>query len=225
MNIELSVERRAAIHAALADPARVRIVDHLSLGDATSTELQALLAMPSNLIAHHLGTLQRVGLISRHRSEADRRRSYLRLHPDGLAGLLPQGATAVNRVVFVCTANSARSQLAAALWAQVSAVPVVSAGTRPAERVAPGAVAAARRHDLRLLDSPPRGLVDVVTPDDFLVTVCDNAHEELASATPVAPVHWSIADPVRVGTPHAFDAAYDELSARIHHLSPRLTAS
>jgi ArsR family transcriptional regulator, arsenate/arsenite/antimonite-responsive transcriptional repressor / arsenate reductase (thioredoxin) len=225
MDIESSVVRRAAIHAALADPARVRIVDHLSLGDATSTELQALLAMPSNLIAHHLGTLQRAGLVTRHRSEADRRRSYLRLSPESLGGLLPHGSRAVSRVVFVCTANSARSQLAAALWAQISEVPVASAGTRPAERVAPGAVAAAARHDLRLLDSPPRELVNVVSPDDFLVTVCDNAHEELASSESVASVHWSIADPVRVGTPHAFDAAYDELSARIHHLYPRLTAS
>jgi protein-tyrosine-phosphatase len=47
------------------------------------------------------------------------------------------------RVVFVCTANSARSHLAAALWRRASAVPAVSAGTRPADRIAPGAIDAA----------------------------------------------------------------------------------
>lgn len=226
MNTELSVERRASIHAALADPARLRIVDHLSLGDATPSELQALLGMPSNLVAHHVGVLQREGLVSRQRSEADRRRSYLRLLRQALDGLRPGGATRVGRVVFVCTANSARSQLASALWAQFSDVPVASAGTRPAAQVATGAVAAARRHQLRLLDSPPRQLGEVLSPGDYLVTVCDNAHEELAHVDPQAPtLHWSIPDPVRIGTAAAFDAAYDELTARIHHLSPRLTAS
>jgi protein-tyrosine-phosphatase/DNA-binding HxlR family transcriptional regulator len=225
----VDLDRRTRIHAALADPARLRIVDHLSYGDASPTELQALLGKASNLLAHHLHVLDRAGLITRHRSEADRRRTYLRLVPDALTGLLPHRVMPVTRVVFVCTANSARSQLAAALWRRASAVPVASAGTHPADRVAPGAVATARRHGLKLATTDPQRVADILTPDDYLVTVCDTAHEELhTQATGLDPgraLHWSVQDPVRAGTDAAFDAAYDDLANRVVHLAPRLTAS
>ena len=84
------------------------------------------------------------------------------------------------RLVFVCTANSARSQLAAALWARSSRIPAASAGTHPAEHVHPGAVVTAGRHQLALPDDArPRLLQEVGRADDVLVTVCDLAHEEL----------------------------------------------
>jgi len=217
-----AVERRAAVHAALSDPARLRIVDHLALGDASATELGVLLDMGSNLLAHHLGVLGRAGLVARHRSEADRRRSYLRLVPERLEDLLPRGVTRVPRVVFVCTANSARSQLAAALWARASEVPATSAGTHPAAAVAAGATRTARKHGLRLTEHP-RLLADVLQPNDFVVAVCDHAHEELG--TGAVGLHWSVPDPVRVGTAAAFDAAHDELADRVTRLAPRLAAS
>ena len=75
------LERRVALHAALADTTRIRMVDLLSWGDAASSELAAALAVPSNLLAHHLKTLENVGLITRQRSEGDRRRTYWRLLP------------------------------------------------------------------------------------------------------------------------------------------------
>ena len=223
------LDRRVRLHAALADPTRLRIVDELALGDASPTELQAVLGISSNLLAHHLGVLRAAGLVTRQRSEADRRRSYLLLVPDALDGLLPRGTTPVSRVVFVCTANSARSQLAAALWARASAVPVASAGTRPAGRVATGARAVADRRGIELVQAEPSALADVVTDDDYLVTVCDRAHEELHEGSRVAPspssgLHWSIPDPVRIGDEAAFDAAFDELNRRIIRLAPRLTA-
>ncbi|WP_346927475.1 helix-turn-helix domain-containing protein, partial [uncultured Arthrobacter sp.] len=140
MNIE-SVDgfrSRVAKHAALADPARLRIVDLLTLGDFSPTELQAELRMPSNLLSHHLRTLEEAGLATRHRSEADRRRNYIRLAPGALEGLMPGAEHGARRVLFVCTRNSARSQLAAALWRQVSEIPSMSAGTHPADRIARG---------------------------------------------------------------------------------------
>ena len=220
------LNRRIRVHAALADPARLRITDHLGYGDASPTELQVLLGMPSNLLAHHLRVLDDAGLVTRHRSESDRRRTYLRLVPDALDGLLPGGVTPVTRVVFVCTANSARSQLAAALWQKASTVPATSAGTHPADQVAPGAVRAARRHGLNLGKTQPRRLADVVSSDDYMVTVCDNAHEELHTHAPGPhlgrAVHWSVPDPLRVGTDAAFDAAYDDLAHRVTDLAPRL---
>ena len=142
--------RRAAVHAALADPARLLITDTLADGDASPSELAELLAMPSNLLAHHLHVLEEAGLITRRRSEGDRRRTYLRLVPGGLDVLAGRPALAAQRVLFVCTANSARSHLAAALWRRASGVPAASAGTHPAAAIEPGAVDAARRHHLPL---------------------------------------------------------------------------
>lgn len=223
MNAErTALEWRAAKHAALADPSRLHIVDLLSLGDLSPSELQAQLGMPSNLLAHHLKTLQTAGLLARGRSEADRRRSYVRLTPGALDGLVPGAAGHAHRVVFVCTANSARSQLAAALWRRASQIPASSAGTHPADRVDPGAVAAARRHHLPLRATRPRRLADIAADDDFVITVCDHAHEELGD---LGDLHWSIPDPVRASTDAAFDAAVTALTDRVHALAPRLAAS
>jgi ArsR family transcriptional regulator, arsenate/arsenite/antimonite-responsive transcriptional repressor / arsenate reductase (thioredoxin) len=213
------LERRAALHAALSDPARLRIIDTLSVGDASPSELAGMLVMPSNLLAHHLRVLESEGLITRTRSEGDRRRSYLRLVPATLDELTPPPLRAAERVVFVCTANSARSQLAAALWRRASPVAAASAGTHPAQRIDPGAVAAAARHHLALRRLRPRAIEDVAAAGDLVITVCDLAHEELADR---ADLHWSIPDPARTGTSAAFDAAYDELDRRVANLAPRL---
>ena len=223
MNVERTeLELRAAKHAALSDPARLHIVDLLSLGDLSPSELQERLGMPSNLLAHHLKTLEAAGFLARGRSEADRRRSYVRLTPGALDGLAPGAVGHAHRVVFVCTANSARSQLAAALWRRTSDIPVASAGTHPADRVDPGAVAAARRHRLPLRASRPRRLADIAADGDFVVTVCDHAHEELGD---LGGLHWSIPDPVRVGTDDAFDTTVTALADRVDDLAPRLSAS
>jgi protein-tyrosine-phosphatase len=162
-----------------------------------------------------------VGLIDRTRSEGDRRRSYLHLVPGTLTTPDTGAVRLVARVLFVCTANSARSQLAAALWRRASSVPAASAGTHPARRIDPGAVAAARRHALPLRARRPRVLEDVARQDDLVITVCDNAHEELG---PARGLHWSVPDPVRIGTEAAFDAAFDELTRRVSDLAPRLSA-
>src|SRR6516162_9841452 len=155
------LDRRAAVHAALADPARLRITDTLLTGDASPSELAAMLAMPSNLLAHHLHVLEQAGILTRRRSEGDRRRTYLQLIPGALDLLAPPPARAALRVLFVCTANSARSHLAAALWRQASNVPAVSAGTHPAAAIDPGAIAAARRRSLPLPRLRPRHISDV----------------------------------------------------------------
>jgi protein-tyrosine-phosphatase/DNA-binding transcriptional ArsR family regulator len=215
------LERRAILHAALADPARLRITDTLLIGDASPSELAAMLAMPSNLLAHHLHVLEQAGVITRRRSEGDRRRNYLQLIPGALDSLGPSSARAALRVLFVCTANSARSHLAAALWRQASTVPAVSAGTHPAETIDPGAIAAAGRHRLPLPRLRPRHISDIRQHGDLVITVCDLAHEELAEAT---ALHWSIPDPVPAGDPASFDAALAQLADRVTRFVPRLAA-
>src|SRR5450756_292791 len=224
MNSEISQDlaRRAAVHAALSDPARLAITDALAEGDASPSELAAMLAMPSNLLAHHLRVLEEAGITARRRSEGDRRRTYLRLVPGPLDALASPAARRARRVVFVCTANSARSHLAAALWRQASSVPAASAGIRPAAAIDPGAIDAASRRQLPLPRLRPRHISDVCRDGDLIVTVCDLAHEELGG---LAAVHWSVADPVPAGDQESFDGALAELASRIELLAPRLAAS
>ena len=204
---------RAARHAALGDPARLAIVDELSVSDRAPLDLRRLLDMESNLLAHHLDVLERVGLIERSRSSGDGRRRYVHLLRGALDGLAPRHALPAGGALFVCAANSARSQLAAALWQEATGERALSAGTHPANRVHRGAVAAARRAGLDLSSAAPRNLDDVAVFPPLVVTVCDRAHEELDPDD--SWLHWSIPDPVPVGTKTAFDAALAELRDRI----------
>ncbi|MFI7025106.1 helix-turn-helix domain-containing protein [Micromonospora sp. NPDC049900] len=214
-----SLDVRARIHAALGDPARLAIVDALTLGDASPGEIAHRLAMPTNLVAHHVKVLSVAGLVVKGRSEGDRRRTYLRLRPDTLAALATPHLTGVGRVVFVCTHNSARSQLAAALWVKRTRRAAASAGTKPAVRVHPRALAVAHRHDLDLDPTGTAHVTDVVRDNDLVIAVCDNAHEDLTG--PIRPrLHWSIPDPVRVDTDEAFEAAYADLADRVDRLAP-----
>lgn len=120
--------------------------------------------------------------------------------------------------MFVCTHNSARSQLAAAIWNRRSELPATSAGTNPAPQVHRGAVAAAKRFNLSMRAVKPRYLGDVLAIDDLVIAVCDNAHEELPAELP--RIHWSISDPTRTAAASAFDGAVRELTARIDRLVP-----
>jgi len=221
MNTELSsVEARAKIHAALGDPARLAIADILAVGDASPGEIGAHLGLPTNLVAHHLGVLVDAGVIDRRRSEHDRRRSYLRLRPAALAALQPPRPAAPRRVVFVCTRNSARSQLAAALWAEHSTIPAASAGTEPADRVNPRAIRSAQRHGLRIDPAATHHLTEVAGDGDLLIAVCDHVHETLPAER--TRLHWSVPDPVPVDTDDAFEAAYAELADRVGQLTSAL---
>ena len=169
--------------------------------------------MPSNLLAHHLDVLETAGLIERSRSSGDGRRRYVHLIHVGLERLGPRARQVTGPVLFVCTANSARSQLAVGLWIASTGAEAVSAGTHPAKRVHPGALAAARRAGIDLGDVKPTSLNDLRRWPPLTITVCDRAHEELEPQP--GWLHWSIPDPVAVGTAKAFDATVAELSQRI----------
>jgi len=204
---------RVAGHAALSDAGRLRVIDCLEVADVSPRELAATLGMSSNLLAHHLKVLESAGLVRRLPSESDGRRTYVRVVPEALARLgrfpippLPEG-----RVVFVCTGNSARSQLAAAAWAQRTGRPADSAGTRPAARIHPGTIRVARSHGLALLADRPRTVQEVVSADDVLITVCDSADREVHRPH----THWSVPDPVRIGTRAAFERTVSDLTTRI----------
>lgn len=220
-----SEARLRSLHA-VADLVRLAVVDTLVGGDVSPSALASDLAIPGNLLAHHLKVLESAGIVRRVRSEADRRRSYVQLVPGSLDRLLP-GSPArrvAPRVVFVCTHNSARSQLAAAAWRTRSEVPVASGGTRPAQRVNPAAVVVARRHGLRMGRARPTHVSSVMKPGDLVVSVCDAAHEELEE-TGREHLHWSVPDPVRVGTDTAFEEAYELVVSRVDRLAETVTTT
>lgn len=211
------LDTRARAYAALGDPSRLAIIDLLANADLASGELATQVGLPTNLIAHHLRVLEEAGLVSRRRSEGDGRRTYVTRTP-ACNHLLGAGHSARPRkVAFVCSQNSARSQLAESYWRTVSEIPVVSGGTHPAGLVHPRAVAVGRRHGLDLTAARPRLAAEVLSGDELVIAVCDRAYEDLDTH----PLHWSIPDPALVDGMAAFDAAYDDISGRI----ARLTAS
>ena len=216
-------DSRADVHAALAEPRRLAIVDALALGDLSPGELGERTSQPSNLLAHHLGVLEHAGLVRRRRSDGDGRRSYLTLaweNPIMAATAAHCVAPAGVRVVFVCSANSARSQMAASLFASASHSPVASAGTAPARAIHPLALAELARRGLAPLAQAPASAADVVTDGDIVVAVCDNAYEDLGPSN--VALHWSVPDPAN-GRANAFGRAFDDLTPRIARLADALT--
>ncbi|MBA2426455.1 MAG: helix-turn-helix domain-containing protein [Actinobacteria bacterium] len=216
-----NIEGRAGGHGALADPHRLAITDDLALSDRSPSELASRVGIGSNLLAHHLQVLEDAGLVVRIDSHGDRRRRYLSLRRDVLVELIPPIAVSATQVAFVCSANSARSQLAAALWNSRHPVPATSAGTEPGERVHLQAVLAARRLGLDLRTAVPRAFDGLERRGQRLVvTVCDRAHEQLTKKSSGELLHWSIPDPAAIGTPDAFDRSAQQISARIEGLAP-----
>lgn len=204
------------MHAALGEPIRLAIVEELARSDRSPKELGEHYGLATNLLAHHLDVLEGAGLIQRFVSAGDRRRRYVRVNRQPLTRLGIETTRPLGPVLFVCSQNSARSQLAAAVYRARTHQEADCAGTHPADRVHPGAVAAARRAGLDLSDAAPRRL----RPDEVantVVTVCDRAHEELEPGFDW--LHWSIPDPVESGEDLAFDAVVDYLDARIATLN------
>lgn len=224
---------RAAVHRALGDPHRLAMVELLALGDRTPGELAATVDLPSNLVAFHLGELEAAGIVGRRRSEGDGRRRYVHLRADVVAGVplhavgtdgWPGSGVAAPRVLFVCTANQARSPLAAALWRAMTGAPAESAGTVPAAAAHPLTRRVAAAHGLDVGDAAPRHLDDVATTPDLVISVCDRAHEDgLPFDAPT--LHWSVPDPVAGGRGRrdAFEAAVTDLEARVRRLAATAT--
>lgn len=213
---------RSAVHAALADDHRLAIVDALALEDLAAGDLTATLGIPSNLLAHHLGVLERAGVIERRRSEGDGRRAYVSLRLDQpivAASVGRPRRPSAPRVVFVCTNNSARSPIAASLFASRCAIPVASAGTQPGQAYREGAVVALRGRGLTTVGEGPANVTDVVGPDDLIVTVCDRAHETLVTRPGQSVLHWSIPDPARSKRSDAFERALAEIEPRVARLA------
>ena len=218
-------------------PLRWRLLDELARSDRQVRELTDLIGQPQSLVSYHLGRLRAGGLVSARRSSADRRDAYYRvdltrcgellaetgqaLHP-GL-GLVPACAARV-RVLFLCTGNSARSQMAEALLGQLGgdAIEAASAGSRP-KPLHPDAVRAMRQHGINISGHRSKHL-DTFAGQRFgyVISLCDRVRE-VCPEFPGHPqvIHWSIADPSEDGYP-AFRRVAAELRTRIGFLLARI---
>jgi protein-tyrosine-phosphatase/DNA-binding HxlR family transcriptional regulator len=216
-----AVVERASLYRALGDETRLAIIDALWTGDRTPAQLRGETGLQSNLVTFHLDVLEQAGLISRRGSQGDGRRRYVTLEPLAVPFVAPVTPLTVECVLFVCTHNAARSQFAAALWRRRTGGDAVSAGTQPAARVHPHAVAVAAGHGLDLSGAQPRHLADVDVTPDLVISVCDRANE--AGLFDAAHRHWSIPDPLGSDR-QSFEAAYRAIADRIDRLATERAA-
>lgn len=198
-------------------PLRWRLLEELARSDRIVHELTGLVGEQQNLVSYHLGKLREGALVTAHRSSADRRDTYYALdlarfgvmlagagralHP-GLNLVPPSRDNAVigpARVLFLCTGNSARSQMAEALIRARSrgAIEAFSAGSAP-KALHPNAVRVMREDYGIDLSAQTSKHIDTFAgqPFDWVISLCDRVRE-VCPPFPDHPetVHWSIANP------------------------------
>jgi arsenate reductase len=123
------------------------------------------------------------------------------------------------RILVLCTANSARSQIAEALLAHQlgDQVTVASAGTVPGNGPHPLAIAALAERGIAWEGKRSKSIDDVPGPWDLAITVCDGARESCPVMPGVRMLHWGLPDPAGQGI-EAFRNTADELERRIEEL-------
>ncbi len=198
-------------------PLRWRLLSELACSDRTVHELTGLVGEAQNLVSYHLAKLRAGALVSTRRSTADGRDAYYAVDLSRVDELLSATAGALHpglgmqtaasdrpacreaSVLFLCTGNSARSQMAEALTDLRSAGAVVawSAGSSP-KPLHPHAVRVMSDEygvDLRDHESKHVRLF-VDQRFDRVVTLCDRVREVCPDFPGIVePVHWSIPDP------------------------------
>ncbi len=227
-------------------PLRWRLLSELARSDRRVGELCALAGRRQSLVSYHLRRLRDGGLVSKRRSAADGRDSYyvldlarcgellsgagVALHPSLAPAPRPRRArersSARARVLFLCTGNSARSQIAEALVEQLSdgVVSAASAGSHP-KPLHPNAVRVMRERGIDLAGRRSKHLSEFTGQRfDSVISLCDRVREvcpEFAGGPEL--IHWSIPDPARESgsdeeTLAAFERTATELGARIGFL-------
>lgn len=234
---------------AAAHPVRWRLLNALAHGDRQVHELTALLGGQQSLVSYHLGLLRKADLVRTRRSSADGRDIYYRLDLARCGQLLAAAGAALNpglrlvpppapaltdafrarppgaspiRVLFLCSGNSSRSQMAEALLARRSGgrVTTFSAGSRP-KPIHPHAVTTMAAYGIDLSAARPKHLDEFTGQHfDWVITLCDRVRE-VCPEFPGGPAtaHWSIPDPAADpdGWP-AFDRVAAEIAERVDFL-------
>jgi ArsR family transcriptional regulator, arsenate/arsenite/antimonite-responsive transcriptional repressor / arsenate reductase (thioredoxin) len=238
-----------------ANPLRWRLLQALVQSDRTVRELIALIEEPQSLVSYHLRLLRDGGLVTAQRSSADGRDSYYTidlvacrdalllagsaLHPGLTLQPLPADARHTRSprrrqcVLFLCTGNSARSQIAEALLEHMSggAIHAASAGSNP-KALHPNAVRVMHGYGIDISAKRTKHLDELRGQRfDTVITLCDRVRE-VCPPFPSQPqlVHWSIADPSLAGAADrasfpAFQRTATELETRIGFRLPLLTST
>ena len=227
-------------------PLRWRLLSELARSDRRVGELCELAEQRQSLVSYHLRLLRDGGVVSARRSLADGRDTYYvlelarcgelllgagaSLHP----GLKPAGGSHPGRgrglarahVLFLCTGNSARSQMAEALAEQLSAgaVRAASAGSHP-KPLHPNAVRVMRERGIDLANRRSKHLGEFTGRRfHYVISLCDRVRE-ICPEFPGAPqaIHWSVRDPAREPgadeeTLPVFERTAAELETRIGFL-------
>jgi protein-tyrosine-phosphatase len=220
----------------------------LGRSDYRGQELVQLLGQPQNLVSYHLRRLYEQRLVTERRSTADGRDIYYSLDLTQLRTLYfaagdalhpalhasdtaPQGAVShlpakKVRVLFLCTHNSARSQMAEGILRHLSEgrIEVQSAGSQPRE-LHPLAVQTMARMGINISQQQSKHFDEFRGQSfDYIITVCDRMRESCPTF-PGDPqqVHWSFIDPAAVEgsvqeRSRAFEQVAIQLMNRIRYL-------
>jgi protein-tyrosine-phosphatase/DNA-binding transcriptional ArsR family regulator len=236
----------------VADPLRWTLLGHLGQSDRRVGELADLVGKAHNLVSYHLGELRAAGLVSARRSAADGRDTYYRLNLARCGALLSAAGAELHpaldlapvvgeldgavsrrrqRVLFLCTGNSARSQIAQALLETRSknSVAAKSAGSHP-KALHPNAIRVMSERGIDIAGRQAKHLDRYSrTRFDRVITLCDKVRE-VCPEFPGPPVaaHWSMPDPAAAADTNeasypAFVQTADDIEARVAALITELS--
>ena len=229
-------------------PVRWQLLTELAKCDRQVRELSVLVGQRQSLTSYHLAQLRTNGLVRMRRSSADRRDSYYSLDLPACRDRLAEAGRALHpgmrlaatpltpvadvppraagerpvRVLFLCTGNSSRSQMAEALLQRLSGgrVRAASAGSQP-KTVHPDAVRVMNERGIDISGRRSKHLSKFTGHRfDQVISLCDRVRE-VCPQFPGTPAvsHWSIADPAAdPGGYPAFVRTADELTTRIEFL-------
>lgn len=232
----------------LAHDIRWNILALLTRSDYCVQDLSRLMAQPQNLVSYHLKQLRTHHIVTERRSAADSRDIYYSLDFDTLQTLYTTAAdmlhpalrktdTAVEgaiahlpdtsiRVLFLCSENSARSQMAEALLRHLShgKIDAFSAGSHPSS-IHPYAVRVMAAIGTDISQQRSKHFDEFRGQSfDYIITLCDRVLE-VCPTFPGDPerIHWSFPNPAAVdGTEeelyHAFEQTSLQLTNRIRLL-------
>lgn len=227
-------------------PVRWQLLSELSRSDRQVRELTALVGQRQSLTSYHLRQLRGGGLVTMRRSSADRRDAYYSLDLAACRELLAEAGAALHpglrpapaavaptasaggsrrrrvRVLFLCTGNSSRSQMAEAILERQGGarVEVVSAGSHP-KKLHPDAVRVMRERGMDISGRRSKHLSQFAEKRfDHVISLCDRVREVCPEFPgPPAVAHWSIPDPAAAEEGEAaFVRTADELNTRIQFL-------
>jgi ArsR family transcriptional regulator, arsenate/arsenite/antimonite-responsive transcriptional repressor / arsenate reductase (thioredoxin) len=225
-------------------PLRWRLLRELVQSDRAVRELTMLVDEPQSLVSYHLRQLREGGLVTARQSSADRRDSYYSidliacqealqiaggaLHPALRLAPAPPTRQRTGRrrhgVLFLCTGNSARSQIAEALLERMSAgaIEAASAGSDP-KPLHPNAVRVLRKRGIDISANRTKHFDEFASQRfDTVITLCDRVRE-VCPEFPFGPelAHWSIPDPALEGA--ATLASYPAFERTAAHLERRIS--